>query len=166
MTTDENVERLVNAAEAVYRYTADNQPERIYRHGWKELREALDGVINEGIAGLSALDSDEIALAKDASATSRAAAIRMFPHSGTQRRKILEYIMNHPSTDDEIITALGMNPNSARPRRGELADGGWVKPSGVVRPTKSGSDAIVWEVTDSGWRAFTAGIDMGEADTT
>jgi hypothetical protein len=76
--------------------------------------------------------------------TSRAAAYAVTPRTGTQRRRVLDAIAAKPSTDEEIQSALHMNPNTQRPRRVELVRGGWVGDSGERRPSSTGQDSIVW----------------------
>jgi len=61
---------------------------------------------------------------------------------------VYAYLLNHPSTDEEVQDALGMNPSTERPRRGELVEKHLVRDSGKRRNTKSGYRAIVWETTD------------------
>ena len=76
------------------------------------------------------------------------AAARVLPHTGTARRRVLDFIRSqrHGATDDEVVAALKMNPNTERPRRKELVEMGWVKDSGLRRETAGGSKAIVWTV--------------------
>jgi lipid A disaccharide synthetase len=47
-------------------------------------------------------------------------------------------------TDEEMQTALNMNPSTQRPRRIELVESGLVQDSGRIRKTKSGRNAVVW----------------------
>jgi hypothetical protein len=47
------------------------------------------------------------------------------------------------ATDEEILDALGGNPNTLRPRRIELAKTGRIVPAGTRR-TRSGALAVVW----------------------
>jgi len=80
------------------------------------------------------------------SATSRAAAEEAEPAAGTQRAKVLAYIREcgfHGATDEEIQTALQMNPSTQRPRRVELVRDLLIT-SGGTRPTRSGRAAQVW----------------------
>lgn len=83
---------------------------------------------------------------RDARDTSRNAAIRAYPRSGTQRERVLNLLKNSTSglTDDEISYSLDLSPNAARPRRVELVAGGWVRDSGTRRPSTAGSPAVVW----------------------
>lgn len=99
----------------------------------------------------------------DASRTSKAAAVAAEPRSGTNRRAVLDAVTavaRDPRTvgltDVEIQRATGLNPNSARPRRVELVEGGWLMDSGVTRE-HFGREHIVWVLTDKGSR-FAAGL--------
>lgn len=81
------------------------------------------------------------------SETSLEAAIAAEPAAGTQRRRVLDLLREHPFTgltDHEMQEKLGMNPSTQRPRRVELVDGGLVKDSGICRLTPSGKRAVVW----------------------
>ncbi len=48
-------------------------------------------------------------------------------------------------TDEEIVMVTGLGPNTARPRRVELATAGRIVPAGTRR-TRSGRSAQVWAV--------------------
>ena len=80
------------------------------------------------------------------SETSKEAAIKAEPASGTQRRRVLEELRKHPAglTDEQMQALLGMNPSTQRPRRVELEKSGQVIDSGIKRPTQSGRSAVVW----------------------
>lgn len=93
-------------------------------------------------------DPDEGLVRHDAADTSRDAALRV--PANTQRAKVLTFLNEHgPSTDPEIADALGLSPNSERPRRVELVSGGYVVDSGLRRE-HHGSPHIVWAATDAG----------------
>lgn len=83
---------------------------------------------------------------RGAADTSRAAALRAYPRSGTQRERVLMLLKNllDGLTDDELSAALDLSPNTVRPRRVELVAGGWVKDSGRRRNSAGGSPAVVW----------------------
>lgn len=90
----------------------------------------------------------------DGSATMRAAALLAEPRSGTNRRAVLDAVSavaRDPRTvgltDVEIQRATGLNPNSARPRRVELVDGGWLADSGATRE-HHGREHTVWVLTE------------------
>lgn len=86
-------------------------------------------------------------LARD---TERKAAREITPRTGTARARVLFAIDSTPQTDDELQRSLAMNPNTQRPRRVELVEGGYIEDSGERRKTPSRSDAIVWQVTPTG----------------
>jgi hypothetical protein len=93
-----------------------------------------------------------------ASRTSRAAALLAEPRTGTNRRAVLDAVAavaRDPRTvgltDVEIQRATGLNPNSARPRRVELVDGGWLADSGVTRE-HFGREHTVWVLSDKAAR--------------
>lgn len=48
-------------------------------------------------------------------------------------------------TDEQGMAALGMEPNTYRPRRRELELLGYIRDSGRTMLTRSGRDAVVWE---------------------
>lgn len=64
-------------------------------------------------------------------------------------RQVLDYIERQGvlgATDDEIETVLGLSHQSVSARRYDLADAGWIRPSGQTRKTRSGGQAKVWVV--------------------
>ena len=82
------------------------------------------------------------------SPTSLAAAAQIEKHIGPLHKRILDYLSAHPegATDDELQTALEMNPSTQRPRRIELAAAGRIENFGTTRPTRSGRAATVWHI--------------------
>lgn len=87
--------------------------------------------------------------------TSHKAAMRARPRSGTQRKTVLNLIKSaYPNgyIDEQMVQILGMNPNSQRPRRVELVEGGWIIDSGLRRLTSYGEEAIVWRYVQ--WSEF------------
>lgn len=78
--------------------------------------------------------------------TSIAAAEAIMHDAATLRAKVYEYLRVQPdgATDEELSTALQMNPSSCRPRRVELVARNLVTDSGKTRKTVSGRSAIVW----------------------
>lgn len=82
--------------------------------------------------------------------TSAAAAASVEPRTGSQRHRILSavaQVARDPAlvglTDVELGAATGIRPNSLRPRRGELVDGGWLEDSGRTR-VHHGNEHTVW----------------------
>jgi hypothetical protein len=81
--------------------------------------------------------------------TSAAAADSLSPATlNAMQRRVLELLAAWPQglTDEEMQHKLGMNPNTQRPRRGELARAGLVVECGTRRTT-SGRMAAVWQAT-------------------
>lgn len=79
--------------------------------------------------------------------TSRVAAERALPKSGTKRAIIFEYIERFKGlTADELQAMTGISPNTINPTiRGLFLDG-WLIDSGETRLTRTESPAIVWKV--------------------
>lgn len=85
--------------------------------------------------------------------TERQAAALQSVKSGTDRRKVLDYLWacgDDGATDEEIALALTMRHYTAAPRRTELRDAGWVEDSGRRRATTTGTAAAVWILTERG----------------
>jgi hypothetical protein len=64
------------------------------------------------------------------------------------QRSLVEYLRTcgaFGATDEEMQLALGMNPNTQRPRRRELEDAGLIVRDGT-RKTKSRRNADVWRL--------------------
>jgi hypothetical protein len=82
--------------------------------------------------------------------TSRAAAERVLPKTGTQRRRVYDALLDASQwvdgglTDDELVARLKLPANSIRPRRGELVEAGLVIDSGVRVLNDYGNMCIVW----------------------
>ena len=82
------------------------------------------------------------------SAESKEAAEKILPVAGTQRRRVYDFIAGRGhwgATDEEIQTALEMNPSTQRPRRIELTQSHHIVACGQ-RKTKSGRNATVWHI--------------------
>lgn len=83
------------------------------------------------------------------SGTSRVAAVEAVPLTGSKRQAVFHFIQEQGwrgATDEEIQTALDMNPSTQRPRRVELVDQGLIQDSGRTRLTRSRRAAAVWWV--------------------
>lgn len=102
------------------------------------------------LTGLPATEiyARELAPAQRHSVTSIESAKQIEPHLGPLQTKVLECLKRWPEglTDLEIQDALGMDPSTERPRRGELERKKLIKNSGRTRATRSGRQAVVWEV--------------------
>jgi hypothetical protein len=85
--------------------------------------------------------------------TTKAAALKVLPRTGTQRAEVLDAIIGagaYGMTDAELQRALGMNPNTERPRRVELVEGGWIADSGQRRASAGADLSIVWTLSLQG----------------
>jgi hypothetical protein len=85
------------------------------------------------------------------SATSRAAAREIGATAGTLRARVLGHLIECGrlgATDEEMQTALDMNPSTQRPRRIELVAAGLVYDTTATRATRSGRRAAVWRARE------------------
>jgi len=80
------------------------------------------------------------ALHRGAGDTERAAAELAAPRSGTWRWRVL------------LAVELGGLLYTVAPRRHELARDGWIVDSGERRRTPSGTEAVVWVLSEAGYR--------------
>lgn len=77
------------------------------------------------------LDENKVGKFSRRSLASRQAALRILPRTGTQRRRVYDYIRTmHGTHREQIAKSLGMSENSVRPRVQELIEGGWVRTAG------------------------------------
>lgn len=84
------------------------------------------------------------------SETSVAAAAEIKPTAARLREAVCEAIRAAGAdglTDEEMLSATGLQPSTGRPRRVELVQAGRVIDSGRTRRTKSGRSAVVWVTT-------------------
>lgn len=81
------------------------------------------------------------------SPTSRSAAASMTGKTGSLRRLVFDLLAENPMTDEELISASSMSPNTIRPRRVELVRDGLVVKCGL-RVGKSGRPSAVWKVVE------------------
>jgi hypothetical protein len=116
---------------------------------------AFDGHA-EQVAAMAAIRDAEVTadgegkVRADAGDTSAKAAAAIAPKAGTQRGRVLAFIVEGGgSTDYEIARDLKMLPNSVRPRRNELIAGAYVVDSGQRRQHR-GSQWVVWQATAEG----------------
>lgn len=84
------------------------------------------------------------------SPTSEAAAEAILDSLPALQRRVYEYIRQWgPVHDEEIQIDLNMNPSTERPRRGELVEKGLVCDTGHTALTKSGRNAVLWDLVGS-----------------
>jgi hypothetical protein len=95
------------------------------------------------------------------SSTSRLAALMLYETSGEKRMAVLALLRSiYPSgcTDDEGRAALGMHPNTYRPRRIELVQAGLVEELPNTRLSEARRPMHVWRaVPTENWRPESGG---------
>lgn len=84
--------------------------------------------------------------------TSREAAERIQPQAANLRALVLRTVAGTSSgaTAEEIETLTGLAGNTVRPRLVELVQRGQLAKSDRKRATRSGRNAVVYELTDAG----------------
>lgn len=83
--------------------------------------------------------------------TSRAAFLTNKPKAPAQRLEIMAYVRSqgiNGAICDEIEVALGLPHQTASARASELKNNGSLVPSGEVRKTRTGSQAMVFVVPE------------------
>jgi hypothetical protein len=85
--------------------------------------------------------------------TEHAAALRVAPRAGSQRRRVLDALRASPTgmTDFELWfeARIGARPHVPATRREELIADGWpIIDSGERRKTDTGAGAIVWRLEE------------------
>lgn len=81
------------------------------------------------------IDENRVGKFSRSSLTSRQAALEILPRTGTQRRKIYDYVSGKlgGATREDIAIFCGLSDNSVRPRVKELLEGHWLVVSGERR---------------------------------
>lgn len=96
-----------------------------------------------------AIDRDVVLVGKNSPKTSKAAATKALPGSGTKRRIIFDMIVDSGMfgvCDHEIEQRTNWLHQSASAARNSLMKDGWIIDSGIRRKTPQGNDAIAWIV--------------------
>lgn len=78
--------------------------------------------------------------------TSRIRAARMPSRTSQKGRILLAHYRFGPMTDEECSSRTGIGLDSLSRRRSELVQTGHLQASGLMRRTRSGAQAIVWEL--------------------
>ena len=81
--------------------------------------------------------------------TSLAAAEKVFPKTGSLKRKVYEHFLScgeFGATDQEIENALNISGNTVRPTRQSLQKDGYILDTGFTRSNANGNQCIVWSV--------------------
>ena len=114
---------------------------------WLAFHDAVQALIDNK----SDLDAPPIA---GKAATSKLAALKLAPHVGSMRRKVLDRIrertivwpksIGRGSTASEIVYDLESVAQTISARLSELRDGGHIKDSGLTRDNERGFAETVW----------------------
>ena len=90
----------------------------------------------------------KVRLSTNARNTSRSAAEKALPRSGTRRKEIFDLIAEHEFglTDDEIEVLTGLTHQTASATRNSLMRDGLIVVSGDARTNRRGNASIVWKV--------------------
>lgn len=94
-----------------------------------------------------AVDSNVVVLSRKARATSRKAAEKVLPKTGTLRKQVYDFLVQRGdfgATDQEMEVILGISGNTIRPTRISLMDDGWIVDSQKVRRNEAGNECVVW----------------------
>jgi len=92
------------------------------------------------------ISDNVIYMAQTAPRTSKAAAKKALPRSGTMRRKIYEAILNNSMTDFELETLFRGKHESISAGRRSLVVDGFLQDSGKVRKNSVGNECVVWQI--------------------
>jgi hypothetical protein len=96
---------------------------------------------------------NKVIIAKDARNTSRIAAERIYPKSGSIRLTVYEYLIRQGlrgATDQEMQSALMMSGDTVRPSRITLLRDGLIIDSGETRLNANGNPCTVWRAIETG----------------
>jgi Fic family protein len=90
----------------------------------------------------------KVRLSTNARDTSRSAAEKALPRSGTRRKEIFDLIAEREFglTDDEIEVLTGLTHQTASATRNSLMRDGLIVASGGARTNRRGNASIVWKV--------------------
>lgn len=113
-------------------------------------------------APLPAVDRERVRVGVAHPETSKAAAARALPASGSRRRTLLDMVAAagpHGRTDDEMEMETGWAHQSVSAARNGLVGDGWLTPlfrdgQRVTRPTRTGNPAQAWTISEEGARQW------------
>jgi transcription initiation factor IIE alpha subunit len=91
--------------------------------------------------------NNKVIIAHQAKATSRDAANRVYPRSGSIRLEVYEFLIRRGldgATDQEIESNLNLDGNTVRPTRKTLEQDELIVDSGTTRSNHNGNQCIVW----------------------
>lgn len=104
---------------------------------------------------MNQINDQVVYVANYAGKTSRDAAEKILPKTGTMRRKIYELINNYGGLADfEIERLLDMKHQTVSAGRRGLVIDGFIIDSGKTKKNESGNECTVWVVQPTEWRLF------------
>lgn len=99
---------------------------------------------------LRAITDNVVAVSRRAQRTSRQAAERLEPNSGTIRYQVYSAIKdNNGMTDYELETLLRGKHQTVSASRRSLVLDGFITDSGITRKNAQGNECIVWQVNSN-----------------
>jgi len=96
---------------------------------------------------------NSVIIANNAQRTSRAAAEKVLPKTGSLKRRVYEYILYQGlrgATDQEIEKTLQIDGNTVRPTRISLVRDGYLIDTGTTRKNQHNNECIVWRAVEEG----------------
>ena len=99
------------------------------------------------------LMENKVIVATKARETSRIAAERVYPKSGSIRLSVYEYLIRQGlrgATDQEMQSNLNLSGDTIRPTRMTLLKDGFIIDSGETRNNTNGNPCVVWRAIDTG----------------
>lgn len=104
---------------------------------------------------MNKIEDNVVYVANYAGKTSRDAATKVLPKTGTMRRQILSLIAQHGGLADfEIEKLLNMKHQTVSAGRRGLVIDGFIVDSGKTRKNESGNECTVWNVPVIEMRLF------------
>jgi predicted ArsR family transcriptional regulator len=98
---------------------------------------------------------DEPRLVTGQRETSKAAAEHVGPKRGTQRFRVLAWVVAHgPAVEETITRCSQVHQNGGRLRLAELEHAGYVERLTKTGLTSAGHKALLWKATEAGARAI------------
>jgi hypothetical protein len=96
---------------------------------------------------------NKVIIATKARQTSRIAAKRIYPKTGSIRLSVYEYLIRQGlrgATDQEMQSNLKLSGDTIRPTRMTLLKDGFIIDSGETRNNSNGNPCVVWRAVDEG----------------
>jgi hypothetical protein len=96
---------------------------------------------------------NKVIIASNARETSRIAAERIYPKTGSIRLSVYEFLVRQGlrgATDQEMQSNLNLSGDTIRPTRMTLLKDGFIMESGETRKNINGNPCVVWRAVDEG----------------